>query len=257
MNSLSDNQVSIYEEPVQEKVRKFLKIEYLFDRIYCFKNKEDKRESYTALVALNELYEILSRSDIKSELIREVETHNTYFKKIKDLQSSNTDLSKLNSVIEKQELLLELLYNVESNYLDYLDNDVLCKTIFKNCFSTLQPSCIEFWLTRDVILRETQIDLWLEPLLFIKKTVDFILNVIRKSGNFNDKLAEKGFYIEKLNPIKNILLIRITLTSDLYYYPLISVGKQRLNIMFMSKDDKNNLVRHKDDVQFILTTCIL
>ena len=38
MNSLSDNQVSIYEEPVQEKVRKFLKIEYLFDKIYYFKS---------------------------------------------------------------------------------------------------------------------------------------------------------------------------------------------------------------------------
>jgi len=25
----------------------------------------------------------------------------------------------------------------------------------------------------------------------------------------------------------------------------------------MSKDDKNNLIRHKDDVQFILTTCVL
>ena len=121
MNNLSDNQVSIYEEPVQEKVRKFLKLEYLFDRIYHFKSKEDKRENYTALVALYDLYEILSRSDIKSELIREVETHNTYFNKIKDSQSSNTDQSKLNSVIEKQELLLKLLYSVESNYLDYLD----------------------------------------------------------------------------------------------------------------------------------------
>jgi cell division protein ZapD len=97
----------------------------------------------------------------------------------------------------------------------------------------------------------------LEPLLFIKKSIDFILHIIRKSGNFIDKLAEKGFYIEKLDPKKNILLIRITLTSDLYYYPQISVGKQRLNIMFMSKDDKNNLIRHKDDVQFILTTCVL
>ena len=35
MNSLSDSQVTIYEEPVQEKVRKFLKIEYLFD-LYDF-----------------------------------------------------------------------------------------------------------------------------------------------------------------------------------------------------------------------------
>ena len=65
MNSLSDSQVTIYEEPVHEKVRKFLKLEYLFDRIVYFKNKEDPRENYNALSALAELYEILSRSDIK------------------------------------------------------------------------------------------------------------------------------------------------------------------------------------------------
>ena len=38
----------------------------------------------------------------------------------------------------------------------------------------------------------------------VVKGIDFILNIIRKSGNFNDKLAEKGFYIEKLDPKKNI-----------------------------------------------------
>ena len=257
MSSLSDSQVTIYEEPVQEKVRKFLKIEYLFDRIFYFKNKEDRKDNYNALLALAQLYEILSRSDIKSELIREIETHNTYFIKIKKVAEAQADLSKLNSVLEKQDLLLKLIYNVESNYLDYLDDDVLCKTIIKNCFTTLQPASIEFWLTRDIILREMQIDLWLEPLLFIKKSVDFILEIIRKSATFNDKLAEKGFFIEKLDPKKNILLVRVTLTSDLYYYPQISVGKQRLNIMFMSKDDKNNLVRYKEDVPFILTTCVL
>ena len=257
MSSLSDSQVTIYEEPVQEKVRKFLKIEYLFDRIFYFKNKEDRKDNYNALLALAQLYEILSRSDIKSELIREIETHNTYFIKIKKVAEAQADQSKLNSVLEKQDLLLKLIYNVESNYLDYLDDDVLCKTIIKNCFTTLQPASIEFWLTRDIVLWETQIDLWLEPLLFIKKSVDFILEIIRKSATFNDKLAEKGFFIEKLDPKKNILLVRVTLTSDLYYYPQISVGKQRLNIMFMSKDDKNNLVRYKEDVPFILTTCVL
>lgn len=257
MNSLSDSQVTIYEEPVQEKIRKFLKIEYLFDRIFYFKSKEDRMDNYNALLALSQLYEILARSDIKSELIREIETHNTYFNKIKKMAEIHADQSKLNSVLEKQDLLLKLIYNVESNYLDYIEDDALCKTIIKNCFSTLQPSSIEFWLTRDIVLRETQIDLWLEPLLFIKKSVDFILEIIRKSATFNDKLAEKGFFIEKLDPKKNILLVRVTLTSDLYYYPQISVGKQRLNIMFMSKDDKNNLVRYQDDVPFILTTCTL
>ena len=255
MNNLSDNQVSIYEEPVQEKIRKFIKIEFLFNKLFYFKHKENKHDNYIALLALCELYEILSRSDIKSELIREIENQNHYFKKIKEIPEANSE--KLSSVLEKQKVLLQLIHGIESNYLEYLENDILFKTIAKNSINPLQPTSVEFWLSRDIVLRENQINLWTEPLLFIKKSVDFILEVIRKSGRFEDKLAEKGFFIEKLDPKKNILLIRITLTSDLYYYPQISVGKQRLNIMFMSKDDKNNLISHKEDVTFILTTCVL
>ena len=255
MNSLSDNQVSLYEEPVQEKIRKFIKIEFLLNKIYYFKSKDNKSENYIALLALCELYEILSRSDIKSELIREIETQNSYFQTIKEMPQA--DSNKLNSVLEKQNLLLKLIYNIESNYLDYLEHDILFKTILKNCFTQLQPASIEFWLSRDILIRETQMDLWLEPLVFIKRSIDFILEVIRKSGRFEDRMAEKGFFIEKLDPKKNILLIRVTLTSDLYYYPQISVGKQRLTIMFMTKDDKNNLVPHQEDLSFILTTCSL
>ena len=257
MNSLSDNQVSLYEEPVQEKIRKFIKIEFLLNKIYYFKGKENRNDNYVALLSLCELYEILSRSDIKSELIREVENHNSYFLKIKDIPETGADKDKLNSVIEKQNILLQLIHGVEPNYLDYLEHDVLFKTIVKNCFTQLQPASVEFWLSRDILNRETQIDLWLEPLQFIKRAIDFILEVIRKSGKFEDRMAEKGFFIEKLDPKKNILLIRVTLTSDLYYYPQLSVGKQRLTIMFMSKDDKNNLIPYQEDVSFILTTCSL
>jgi cell division protein ZapD len=240
---------------VQEKIRKFIKIEFLLNKIYYFKGKDDKSENYIALLALCELYEILSRSDIKSELIREIETQNSYFQSIKEMPQA--DSSKLNSVLEKQNILLKLIYSNEVNYLDHLGRDILFKTILKNCFTQLQPASIDFWLSRDILIRETQIDLWLEPLIFIKRSIDFILEVVRKSGRFEDRMAEKGFFIEKLDPKKNVLLVRVTLTSDLYYYPQISVGKQRLTIMFMTKDDKNNLVPYQEDLSFILTTCSL
>ena len=113
MNSLSDNQVLLYEEPVQEKIRKFIKIEFLLSKIYHFKGKENKNDNYVALLSLCELYEILSRSDIKSELIREVENHNSYFLKIKDLSGIGADENKLNSVLEKQNMLLQLIHSVE------------------------------------------------------------------------------------------------------------------------------------------------
>jgi len=257
MNSLSDNQVSIYEEPVQEKIRKFIKLESLLNKINYFKGKENKTENYISVLALTELYEILSRGDIKSELIREIENQYIYFKKIKEAPEAKVDENKLNSVLEKQSMLLQLLHGLESNYLDYLEHDILFKTILKNSFTQLQPSSVDFWLSRDILIRETQIDLWLEPLQFIKRSIDFILEVIRKSGRFEDKMAEKGFFIERHNTQRNILLIRVTLTSDLYYYPQISVGKQRLTIMFMTKDDKNNLVPYQEDVTFILSTCSL
>ena len=255
MNSLSDNQVSVYEEPVVERVRKFIKIETLFNKIIYFKDKEDRNESFVAIQLLCELYELLNRSDIKSELIREIETQNTYFKKIQKIPG--TDDNKLNSVLEKQNVLLDMLHSVKTNYLDFLSQDVLFKTILKNYRSPIQPASIDFWLSRDAVWKTNNLNLWLEPLLFVKKAIDFILELIRKSGNFQDKLAEKGFYIEKLDAQKNILLVRIILTADLYYYPQISVGKQRLNIMFMTKDENNNLIQYQEDVQFILTTCAL
>ena len=104
---------------------------------------------------------------------------------------------------------------------------------------------------------DNNFDLWIEPLKFIKESTNFILTLIRKSGNFQDKNAEKGFYIQKLDQNKNIQLVRITLSSDVYYYPQISVGKQRINIMFMTKDEANNLVQYQEDVPFLLTICCL
>ena len=112
-------------------------------------------------------------------------------------------------------------------------------------------------MSRDIAWRVNIIDLWIEPILSIKKSIEFILELIRKSGQFSDKLAEKGFYIDKLDPKKNILLVRITLTTDLYYFPQISVGKQRLNIMFMTKDELNNFTKYQEDVSFLLTLCSL
>lgn len=255
MNSLSDNQITVYEEPVHERIRKFIKLELLFNKIIYFKDKDYKYENYSALTTFSELYEILVRSDIKSELIRELENQNTIFTKIKDMPGA--DNQKLTSILEKQEMLLKLLYDVSSNYLDYLEHDILFKEINKNYYSKFNPTSIEFWLSRDIAFRNDQIQKWLEPILFIKKSIDFILEIIRKSGKPEDRLAEKGFFIEKINQNRSMLLLRITLTSDLYYFPKISLGKQRINIMFMTKDDQNNFIQYQEDVSFLLTLCRL
>ena len=255
MSTLSDNQVTVYEEPVHERIRKFLRIEMLFNRINYLKDKESQHENYSAAVALTELYEMLTRINIKAELIRDLETHNTFFKKIKG--KPNTNSPKLDSMLEKQETHLNFLYSKESNYLDCLNQDELFKTLIKYSKNSIHPSSLVYWLSRDNVSRENQINLWLEPINFINQSVAFSLSTIRKSANAVDMLAKNGFYTDKLDIQKNVLLIRVALTSDHYYFPSISVGKQRITIRFMIKNDKNKFIAHKQDVNFVLSCCTM
>ncbi len=255
MSTQSDTQVTVYEEPVHERVRKFLRIETLFNRINYLKDKETHYENYFALVALSELYELLLRMDIKAELIRDFENQNTKLKKFQD--QPGTDSKKLNSILEKQNSHLNYLYAQDSSYLDHLKQDELFKTFVKYSRSSTHPSSLTYWLSRDDLSRENQINLWLEPINFLNKSISFILETIRKSASATDKLAKDGFYTDKLDSQKNLLLIRVTLTSDHFYFPSISVGKQRITIRFMVKDDKNKFIAHKYDVPFILSTCIM
>ena len=138
MTIQTDNQVSIYEEPVVERIRKFIRLESLFTKFYHFREKDLNMENYIALEALCEIYEILTRSDIKSELIREIENQNAVFKKIQDIP--DTDSNKLTSVLEKQKLLIDMLHNTKTNYLEFLTNDVLFKTIHKKWILMEKPN---------------------------------------------------------------------------------------------------------------------
>ncbi|MEC9205637.1 MAG: cell division protein ZapD [Pseudomonadota bacterium] len=255
MSTQSDNQVTVYEEPVHERIRKFLRIETLFNRINYLKTKETHYENYFAAVSLAELYELLLRMDIKAELIRDLETQNSSLKRFKD--QPDADSKKLNSMLEKQENHLNHLYSKDSSYLDHLKQDELFKTLVKYSRSSTHPSSLTYWLSRDDLSRENQINLWLEPINFINKSITFLLTTIRKSATAVDKLAKDGFYTDKFDSQKNLLLIRVTLTSDHFYFPSISVGKQRITIRFMIKDDKNKFIAHKYDVPFILSTCIM
>ena len=137
----------------------------------------------------------------------------------------------------------------------YLDKDELFQTIIKYSKNSIHPSSLIYWLSRDSLSRENQINLWLEPINFINQSVEFLLTTIRKSVVPVDQLAKNGFFTDKLDSKKNILLIRVALTSDHYFFPSISVGKQRFSIRFMTQNDENKFIPHKLDVEFFLSCC--
>ena len=67
----------LYEQPLNERVRTFLRLEYLFDKVYHYLDLPDVWSSRLAVHSVLELNDLLGRSDIKTEVIKELERHAT------------------------------------------------------------------------------------------------------------------------------------------------------------------------------------
>tara|TARA_A200000113_G_scaffold23797_1_gene20251 strand:- start:31 stop:792 length:762 start_codon:yes stop_codon:yes gene_type:complete len=253
MNNLSDSHAAIYEEPVDERIRKFLKLENYFLKIKYHKELDTSHDSFAALYNLIMVYKILSRVEVKSELIREIDFQKQKYNEYIKIDSS--DKIKLNSIMEKQNVILNDLYNLKSNYLTELNNDEFFQFCTKH-YESLNTE-MDYWLTRDYAIRLNQINLWLEIIKPIESSVYFCLDILRKSSETNEICADNGFHLIKLNPEKKIRLLRITMQSDNYYFPHISLGPQRATISFTLLNENNRYVRIKENIIFVLDLCYI
>ena len=66
-----------------------------------------------------------------------------------------------------------------------------------------------------------------------------------------------GMYILKLDSEKKIKLLRITMHSDNYFFPRVSVGPQRATVSFMTLNDTNKFIQIKDDINFVIDLCYI
>ncbi len=253
MNNLSDSHAAIYEEPVDERIRKFLKLENYFLKIKYHKELDTSHDSFAALYNLIMVYKILSRVEVKSELIREIDFQKQKYNEYIKIDSS--DKIKLNSIMEKQNVILNDLYNLKSNYLTELNNDEFFQFCTKH-YESLNTE-MDYWLTRDYAIRLNQINLWLEIIKPIESSVYFCLDILRKSSLTNEICADNGFHLIKLNPEKKIRLLRVTMQSDNYYFPHISLGPQRATISFTLLNENNRYVRIKENIIFVLDLCYI
>ena len=253
MNNLSDSHAAIYEEPVDERIRKFLKLENYFLKIKYHKELDTSYDSFAAIYNLIMIYKTLSRVEVKSELIREIDFQKQKYNEYIKIDSS--DKIKLSSIMEKQNVILNDLYNLKANYLTKLNNDEFFQFCTKH-YESLNTE-MDYWLTRDHAIRLNQINLWLEIIKPIESSVYFCLDILRKSSETNEICADNGFHLIKLNPEKKTRLLRITMQSDNYYFPHIRLGPQRATISFTLLNENNKYVRIKENIIFVLDLCYI
>ncbi|MFQ5659083.1 MAG: cell division protein ZapD [Gammaproteobacteria bacterium] len=250
-----------YEQPLNERVRTFLRIEYLFQQVDHYVTSPSEWDCRYALSTLLNIVDFLSRSDIKTEVIKELERHVTTLTALK--KTPGVDEQRLQVLLQEINGYLASLRDGSYQPGQSLRQDEFITSIKQR--STIPGGSCNFdlpsyyyWLSRPVEERSIQLRAWQQDLDLIKKSIRLSLQMIRNSTNPSAEQAVRGFYQKPIESNIPCQLIRVILPSKSKFYPEISGGRHRFTVRFMEQSSTSERpVQTQETVQFDLHCCIL
>ena len=250
-----------YEQPLNERIRTFLRIEHLFSMINHYSEIPDAWDARLTISSLLELSDLLGRSDIKTEVAKELERHASILIALNN--NPGVDASRLQKVLDNIEEYLSTLRNNACQPGTILKSDELITSIKQR--SSMPGGTCNFdlpnyhhWLHRPREIREQHMREWQKDLLILRDSVSFALNMIRNSANPSKEMATKGFYQKPIDSDPPGQLIRIILPSGSKYFPEISGGKHRFSVRFMEQTlTTNRAAQSEKNIEFELHLCAL
>lgn len=250
----------IYEQPLNERVRTFLRLEHLFSQTDYTLRGFSVWDSRATLDSLVDTLEILSRSDLKTELIKELERQ---IVKLNSLQQSpGVDVKQLNAILSNLETAQQSLHNLTGQIGQALREQELINSI-RQRMATPGGACpidlpiFHLWLQQPAEARIEQLEQWHKQLNVVREPVMLLLNMVREASNPQSQIAPEGFFQQSLDSNLPIQLIRVMIPIDTPYFAEISAGKHRLTIRFLEPQPGRRPLQAQENVNFQLTCCTL
>lgn len=250
----------VYEFPLNERVRVFLRLEQLFLQLNHFiagSTVYDKRAAMTVLI---DIMMIFSRNDLKSELLKELERHTKVLNKI--ARSQSVDSEKLQKILEKLGQVSKSLYQSNGKIgINVMESDLFQSISQRNSIPggscSFDLPAFHYWLEQGDAIQLKDLEKWLEPFEHVRSAISMILNFIRQSSTPSSQSAKAGFFQMSPETSLPIQLIRVHVDIKISCFAEISGGKHRFTIRFMKPSINNKRpVQCTDDITFTLTCCM-
>ncbi|WP_018869887.1 MULTISPECIES: cell division protein ZapD [unclassified Thioalkalivibrio] len=251
----------IFEQPLHERIRLLLRLEALTQRFGDALQAGQPYDHHEALVSLVDIYALVTRVDIKRELMGEIERQTANLQRLAD--QPGIDASRFRSTMDDQ----RRLHTALEEQAGALDGAVRENEFFNSVRQrmALPGGAFDFdlpiyhhWLSQPVEARTELLLEWFRPLESVTEATQHVLRYIRGSGNDRSVTAEEGFLEQPLDSQHAWQMIRVSVDPQLGIYPEISGGRQRFTVRFMDPGDfrsRPNPVR--EDVTFGLCCCAL
>jgi cell division protein ZapD len=249
----------VYEQPLNERMRTFLRLEFLYSQALYHNETPNVWSSRAAVSSLLEILAIAARGDVRNEVLKELERQihglNVYQSK------PGVDAGRLRSVLSNLMRLRSDLNSLGGNYMQPLRDSEFLNSVKHR--SAIPGGTCEFdlpdyfhWLSRTGDARIQDFNDWLSLVRPLCDSIAELLWVIRANARQKREIAPGGVFqinFERENPCQ---LLRIALPEGSPLYPEISGSHYRCSVRFLAwRDVFNRPLQAQDEVAFVLTCC--
>lgn len=255
------NDYVIYEQPLNERMRTFLRMEQLMQRLHPAMAGGEVWQAHCALSILIELVNLVMRVDVKNDLMLELERQGANLIR---LQAGNDlDQPRLQGIIDQQRELSQQLHGMSGQLAQYLMRNELLASL-RQRLSIPGGTCdfdmpaYHFWLSRSAERRGEMMRNWIEPFEKALDAVELVLGLVRDCAVYEPAQAVRGFFQQPLQVEAPNQLLRVRMPGSREAFPEISAGKHRFTIRFLEQVDiTSRPAQTEQDVDFEYATCAL
>lgn len=251
---------TVYEHPLNERLRFFLRLEFLFRQARHSLKGETVWDSHNTLSSLLEILNIVSRIDMKTEVIKELDRITSTLSAL--TQTPDINHATLDQLLTTLTGFKSQLYAMDGPLAQELRENELFKLLMQRsgipgglCDYDLPP--YRYWLMRPPEQRVENLRHWLSTLDTLRLSVELMLKLIRESAEPVMQSAENGNYQQPLDTGTPYQLIRIWLPEPSPYFVEISAGKHRFTARFMEASTSARPSQTANSVDFHVSCCAL
>ena len=247
----------IYEYPFNERIRTMLRLEDLHERYKFFLQQTHALQHHVALTTIFEMLEVASRSDLKSDLLQELERQ----KQILSGFQSHPNIQKdvLDDVLREIDKTSSALVNTLGKTGQSIRENEWLMSIRSR--TSIPGGACEFdlpsyytWQHRAPDERAADIVGWFAPMQSLIDAVGLLLRLMRASGLQFKIIAHSGSYQQMLQG-KVHQLLRLRIDARCGAIPEVSANKYMLWIRFTKQDGSVKPKPIEEDIPCELTLC--
>ncbi|TAG47718.1 MAG: cell division protein ZapD [Betaproteobacteria bacterium] len=253
-----------FETPLSERSRTWLRLEEVFLRTHTYAARRDAVDHRAALVSLFDIVDAATRTDLKTDLLAELERQRAVWSA--QLDNPDVAVEALREFLSDMDAVIHDLHGQIGKIGQHLRDSEWLQSVRQRSTSPggacgFELPMLHSWLQRSDYERKAELKAWLDPFSPLEEAVLLVLRLLRESARGTDEIARQGNFHRTLASQRPPLLAHISVDPRHGVVPEVSANKYTVNVRFLEHRDQfqsgARAALTTRDVRFRLSLCAL